>query len=474
MNNQWTITLDHFERGFAPLAFCDNLTETGSGGHASEMTNVNVLDSKLTQGYGMANLTGGTQAGNVNELISFIMDRATSDDVSWALGTKLYKISSTAVGSGSSITGCTDGESLIALKGNLYGFYNKASGGDIFKMPLATETIDPDWGSTLPTGFGALQNAIHPSAGKEDIMIFGNGQYVGNYIAESNTLNDKKLDFGSGAEVADLIYNNGYWWIAVNNGATGTNRTASQLYLWDGSTIPSTLSDETAIGVQRIGFLDVINGIVYIAYEDLTSTGFIIGYIRGKAIIPLVRYTGTLPTFAQKTLFKNTILFLSDNLIYSAGAFVPELPFQLSQIASSIHSTTGAIAAPFGTVFVSSTDGSDYSLAKFSGYDTSCVWKSIIFPVSLGRFRSLIDSVVVLTKTLGANASCDLILETDQDSNDSSTLTIETTSKRRHIFNNVGIGQIEDFRVALDWSGGNTTNDCQIRSIKINGHYVEN
>jgi len=474
-DNTWTITLSGFSAGYAPLAFSNSLTERGGGGHASTMQNADILDDFLTQGPGLATLTNGDQSGNVTELINFIMDKATADDVSWALGTtKLFKISSTAVTSGSSVSGCADGESLLALKGNLYGFYNTASAGDIFKMPLSTEVITANWGSTTPTGAEALQNAIHPSAGKEDIMVFGNGQYVGKYIVETDTLTVDALDFGEGTVVSDAIYNSGYWWIAVNTGVSGTNRTDSQLYLWDGSTVPSTLSDETAVGVQRIGFLNVVNGIVFVAYQDLTASGFIIGYIQGKAITPLARYSGDLPTFTQKTLYKNTLLFLSSGLVYSAGALVPELPYQLSQIADGGYSTVGAIAAPFGTPFVSSSQGSSYKLAKFSGYETSSNWKSIVFPVSSGRFKGFIDEIIVLTKTLGASASAALTIEADQASLTSNTMTITTTGKRRHIFTATGLGQIEDFRAALSWSGGNATNDCAIRRIQINGHYVEN
>src|SRR3990167_3664286 len=139
--NGLQLVIDKFYQGFSALAFQNSLTSYGSPGNASAMTNVDVLNGEYaTQGPGLANLTSGTQAGNVTELITFIMDRATADDVSWALGaTKLFKISSTAVTSGDSISGMTDGESLLALKGKLYGFYNKSSGGDIFKMPLSTE-----------------------------------------------------------------------------------------------------------------------------------------------------------------------------------------------------------------------------------------------------------------------------------------------------------------------------------------------
>lgn len=473
--NNWSIQLDKFNAGFAPLAFTDSLTEEGGGGHASSMKNVDVLTGKLTQGPGLADLTNGTQAGNVTEQIQFIMDRATADDVSWAFGsTKLFKISSTTVENGTAVSGCTEGESLLALKGNLYGFYNKSTGGDIFKMPLSTETVDPNWGSTVPTGGAVLEKAPHPSAKKEDIMVFGNGQYAGTFINETNTLTPQKLDFGDDAQVDDVIFNSGYWYLVVNSGATGTNRTEGQIFLYDGSAVPSTLSDETGVGVQRIGFLYRINGIIYVAYQDLTSTGFIIGFIQGKSIVPLQRYTGALPTFAQKTLYKNTILFLSSGLAYTAGAFVPELPYQLSQHADGGYGTVGAVASPFGTPMISSTDGgSNFRLAQFSGFDTNCEWQSIVFPVSLGKFKGYIDEIIVLTESLGSGASCVLTVEANQEADTSNSLTIETTSKRRHYFTGTGLGQIEDFLIKLDWSGGSTTNACPIRKIRINGQFVQ-
>jgi hypothetical protein len=152
---------------------------------------------------------------------------------------------------------------------------------------------------------------------------------------------------------------------------------------------------------------------------------------------------------------------------------VGELPYQLSQHADGGYATVGAIAAPFGTPMIASYDGAtSYRLAKFSGYDTACAWKSIVFPVSLGKMKGYIDEIIVLTKTLGANASCSLIIEKDQASSSTSAKTI-TTGKRRHYFNSIGADSIEDFRVALSWAAGSATNPVQIRSIRINGHFVE-
>lgn len=475
----WSITIDKFYQGFSPLAFENSLTETGGAGHASSMQNVNVLSDVITQGPGLANLTNGTQAGAVTELIQFIMDKAVSNDATYAIGTsKLFKLSSTAVNNSGiwphAITDCTEGESIQVLKGNLYYFFNKASGGDIGKYNLDA-TFDDDWGSTVPTGAAALQNAPHPSDKKEDIILFGNGRYAGTYIAASNTLDVDKLDFGNDAEVADVVFHANQWYIAVNSGITGTNRTEGQIYTYAADALTSTLSDETGVGMQRIGFLYRINGVVYVAYQDLSSTtGFIIGYIAGTQIKPLARYTGTLPNFQQKTLYKNTILLLSSGLVYSAGAMIDVLPFQLSQIADGGHATVGAIAAPFGTPMIASYDGaSAYRLAKFSGFDVNCNWKSIVFPVSAGKYQAVPDEVIVLTKHLGANARCDLTIEANQGQTSSNVKSITTAGKRRHYFNALGLGQIEDFRVALNWANGNTTNDCAIRKIIVNGHFVE-
>jgi len=482
-DNQFIIKFSKFYQGFSPAAHLNSLTELGNAGHASVMQNVDILTPDyITQGPALANLTNGNQAGVVTELINFIMDKAVANDVTYGIGaTKLFKITPTTVVSGGTpswpqaITGCTDGESVIDLKGNIYGFYNKSSGGEILKMPIATEVIDPDWGSTVPTGMAALQSAPHPVATKEDIMAFGNGQYLGTYFASTDTLNVSKLDFGAGNEVADVIFHANQWQIAVNSGVSGTNRTVSQIYLYDGGAITALLSDEVAIGVQRIGFLFPLNGIVYVAYQDLSfAGGYKIGYVSGRQIKPLRYFTGSLPTFAQKTLYKNTILFIASGLVWSIGASVEQLPIQISQLADSGYATVGALAAPFGTPMIASTDGgTNFRLAKFSGYDVSCNWKSIIIPLINGRLKAIIDTVIVLTKTLGANARCDLKLEYNQNSSDSGTVKqITGTGKRRFVFEKFK-GQIEDFRVFLDWSNGHTSNDCPIRQIQVLGHYVE-
>jgi len=480
-DNTFSYQLGPFYAGLSPMAFQNSLTEFGGGGHASFMQNVDIINGEyLTQGPGLASLTAGTQAGAITELIQFIMDKAVSNNVSYAIGpTKLQKISATEVSNTGiwphTITSSTEGESIQVLGGSLFYFYNTASAGNIGKYDLVT-TFDDDWASTSPTGASTLLVAPHPSDKKEDIMVFGNGRYAGVYLNESNTIDTQKLDFGNDAIVDDVLYNAGFWYLAVNSGVTGTNRVEGQIYLYDGAALISTLTDETGVGMQRIGFLYRINGIIYVAYQDLSSSGFIIGYINGKSLTPLARFTGTLPTFQQKTLYKNTILFLSSGLTYSAGAIVPELPFQLSQIADGGYATVGAIAAPFGTPMVSSSDGTgNFKLDKYTGYETNSIWKSIVFPISHGKYKGMIDEIIILTKTLGAGARCDVKIESDQGTIIQTTAKQVTgTGKRRHYFNNLGMpaGGMEDFRLSLDWSNGSATNDAAIRKIIINGHFI--
>lgn len=470
-DNTFVAEFKNFYQGFSPLAHLDSLTEKGNEGHASTMVNADILDGILTQGPGLENLTSGNENGAVTELIRYILDIPTSDGITYGIGTtKLFQITPTAVTANATfphaITNCTEGSSVAYLKGVLYYFYNLASSGGCGTYDLAS-TFTDNWSV-------ALQKAPHPVATKEDIMLFGNGRYVGTFFDTGATLDVDKLDFGTNHEVADIIYSGNYWYVAVNGGITGTNKSTGQIYLYDGAAIDSVLADEAGVGPQRIGFMYLINGAVFVAYQDLTTTGgYSIGYIVGRQIKKLGSFTGSLPTFAQKTLFKSTILFLAGGNVWSSGAVSEELPYQVSQIADGGYATCGAIASPFGTPMVASTDNTHYRLAKFSGYDTNSSWKSVIVPTTFGRKKGYIDEITILTRALGENAAATLTVEANQGATTSSSKTIETTGKTRHIFTTLNLGDIEDFRACISFSNGNTTNPCKIRAIQIKGHWAE-
>lgn len=478
-DNNWTITLDKFNVGASPIAHLDSLTEIGNGGHYSTAQEIDIMvPKKLTQGKGLANLTNGTQAGAVTELINYILDVPPTTDVTYGIGTtKLFKITPTSVINSSpfpyTITGCTGGESVIAFQGNLYYFYNKTGGGDIGKYNLDA-TFDDDWGSTVPTGASAILNAKHPVAIKEDIMVYGNGRYLGVYFSSSNTIVNTQLDFGTNTEVVDVAFYSNQWLIAVNQGVNSqTNRSSASLYLWDAGAQTSVLSDEVSIGIQEIGFIKIFNGVIYLCYRDVGGNN-IIGYVSGKSIVPLSYFTGDLPNYRQKTIYNGFLQFISSGKIYVVGSATPDFPVSISPIASTGYATAGGIAVPFGTPMVASNATTNFRLAVFSGYSIASTWKSIIFPVSALNADGYIDRITVNTNSLGANAKCKLKIYGNQNTLTSSDMIIETTGKIRHSFsgNYIDLKNVQDFSIGLDWSNGNATNPCTIRNIIIKGHWV--
>jgi hypothetical protein len=474
-DTDFSIEFSSFNEGLAPLAHIDSKTFLGNKGQASTMR-ADVVSNPgfLQQSPGLSDLTNGTQAGVVDQLIRHILDKPTASDTTYAIGTtKLFKISTTTVASGGSpswpqsVTSMTEGESVIRLKANLYGFYNTSSAGDILKMPLSSEAIDNDWGSTTDA---ALEQALHPSAAKEDIMVFGNGRYLGAYIEGASSLDVQKLDFGEGAEVADVVFHSNVWWIAVNYG----EGKRSDIYLYDGSALSNILSDEAGVGDQKIGFLYVLNGIVYLAYQDNSSGAFTIGWLSGRQIKPLRYFSGTLPDHRQKTLYKNTILFASSADVWSMGASVEQLPIQVSTLADAGHATLGAVATPFGTPMIASTDGSsNHRLAQFSGLSTTSNWKSVFVDLTKQRMIGKVHTMIVATKALGSDAQADITLEGNQGAETSTAVEVTGENETRHVFRTIDLPPVEDIRVVVDYSNGDTTNNCPIRKILLLGNFVE-
>ncbi len=469
-DNSWTIKIDKFYQGFSPASHLNTSTSIGNSGHATEMVSVDVLTPDyITQGPALSNLTG-----TASELINYILDTPPTANLTYGIGnTKLFQIGPSAIMAGGTpswprtVTGNTGGKSTAYLKGVLYYFFNTTTDSQIGTYDLAI-TFDDDWQT------GLVKATLIPVATKEDILLFGHGRYVGTYFSSTNTINKTKLDFGTNYEVADICFHANQWIIAVNGGITGTNRNTSNIYTYAGGATTAILSDEASVGLQKIGFLYPLNGVIYVCYQDLTfDGGYTLGYLAGRKIEPLVRFTGGLPTYAQKTLYKNTILFLAGGLVYSAGAVIGELPFALSQLADGGLATCGALAAPFGTPMIASTDGaSTFQLAKFSGLTVTSSWKSIVMPIGSGRILGMLDEVVVRTNILGANARCDLIIYANQSASTLSTLQITGTSKSRHLFK-LSKTDLEDVKVYLNWANGNATNDCRIKDIVLNGHYIQ-
>src|SRR3972149_354758 len=182
----------------------------------------------------------------------------------------------------------------------------------------------------------------------------------------------------------------------------------------------------------------------------------------------------TLPTHRQKSLYKNCILFAWDDAVGAMGAVVEQLPIQTSKVADGGYATIGGIASPFGTPMVASSDGgSNHRLAKFGGYSTDSNYKSVFIDITKDRNLGKVHTVLVSTKALGANAKSEITLEGNQGDKTSNILIVTGTGKTRHVFKTLTLPAVEDVRAIVDFSSGNSVNDCPIRKIILLGSFVE-
>jgi hypothetical protein len=342
----------------------------------------------------------------------------TSDDVSFALGgAKLYKISSTAVINAGiwphaidkgTVTG-EDGEGLCYHKTKLYYFYNHSGpAGDIGQYDMVT-TYDDDWGSTVPTGKGALQSGPHQAInGGDDEMYFTNGKYIG-ALRTSGTLDLVALDFWTDAQTASLTWNQNRVIIAVNRpNVVGSNMNQSGIYTWDG--VSSSWEGDPIEVAGRIGALYTKNGVTFVWWQDAGTTNeFNLGYVVGTQIKGLKKCKGTLPLYYQVGEYQGYLAWISDGLVYLFGSSDPDTPIKFFQYTSSTYTTTvGGIGFAFGNLMTSSHNATTgYDIAKASGYSIDSSWKTRAFDVCQPGYVSHIDRIQAVTEQLSTGAKVD-------------------------------------------------------------------
>lgn len=479
---KWSIAINDFLGGFAPSWYnAGTYPSYGNKNHAADMTNIDITaPGFLTQGPGLANLTDGTQAGAVTTLINSILDEAVAADVTYAIGgARLQKISSTAVTNAGGVFPHTidkaavtdeDGEDVVAYQGNLYYSYNHSgTAGDIGKYDLNV-TFDDDWGSTVPSGFAALQGGVPHQmiVGGNDVMYFANGRYVGSY--DGTTLLPLALDLPVGTVVQSLAWNTDRLWIVANRPSlTGSNKNTASIYLWDGT----TNSWEAEIRLMgTAGGCHVKNGVLFLFYQDISSTGgYKLAYVSGGSVTDLANYPGSLPEYGQMTDYKDFILWVSSGLVYAFGSGDKELPVRLFQLADGGYTTVGALACPFGTPMVASTESTNYKLAKFSGYDTACTYKTLMFDVTGETGLSRLGTIVWNFEQLATGASMAWSLV----SNNGRTVYSDTISYTKLgaatscVYELNGL-LAENFRIQMDFSSGSASNPVKVKNVKVFGN----
>lgn len=468
--------------GFAPAWYKETYPSYGNKNQAGTMTNCDLTNpGYICQGPGLAALTDGTQAAAVTTLIKGIEDAAVTDGYTYGTGgAKLYQFTNTAVTNAGiwphtidkeTVTGEL-GEDVCYYQGALYYSYNHSgAAGDIGKYDM-TSTFDDDWGSTVPTGKAALSSTPHQIiAGGNDLMYIANGAYVTSYDGDASEFQPQALDLPTGTVVQSIAWNNGKLWIsAIKPNLTGSNKVTGSLYLWDGT------SDSWEYEIPMIGAIGGLytkNGVLFVFYQDITSTGgYKLGYYSDGTIVDLANYTGALPAFYQITGYKDYIIWDSNGSIFAFGSGDKDLPTKLFQLADSGYSTVGGVACPFGTPIIASNQTTSYQLAKFSGYDVSSTWKSLMFDITGSGSVSKIDSVRFNFEKLESGARVDWSLVNNQGTTIySDTISYAKLGAVTTVLYKINGKITENFRIELNYANGSASKTVNIKGIKVFGAY---
>jgi len=312
-------------------------------------------------------------------------------------------------------------------------------------------------------------------------MYTANGRYVAS-LNSTPTFTAQALDLPEGEVVSSIAWENNRIYVASNRpNLTGTSETQGSIYLWD----TYSTSWEYQINIPgRIGALFAKNGMIYLWYQDISSTGgYKLAYVNGNTIQDVEFYTGSLPLYYQVGDDKNHLIWVSGNEIWYWGAISNSLPVKLSQRADAgFHTnttTTGGITNAFGTPMVASywdTDTDEYKLAKFSGYDnTVCNWSSIYFQLANSINKARVTRVVIYTEPLATGAKMDTTLYYDYGKSNVALSQIAysaSANTTKHIVYRDGV-EVENFNLKLDWANGSATNPVKVRSIHIIGEYLD-
>lgn len=490
-NKEWSITISPENGGFGgfvPSWFKNSWPTYGNKNQAADMKNIDLEDPNvLTQGPAPVDLTNGTEAGSVTTTITSILRTVTSNNVTFGVGGAIiYKISATAVINTApypmtinkdAVTGETATD-LVYYHSDVYVFYNHSgTAGDIAKLTLATDTLDPDWGSTVPTGAGLLVSAPHYAIqGGDDIVYFTNGQYIG--TIDGTTLDTSALDLPDDAQTVALAWSENKVYIGANiPNVSGSNFNQSAIFKWNGTS--SSWEGDPVDVPGQIGALYAKNGITYAWWQDGdTTNGYWFGYVNGTQLGYLRRYTGTLPNQAQVGEHNGFITWLSNGLVYKWGSNDKDVPVNIFQYGSAKHTATvGGMSAAFGSIMIGSHNSTTgYSLAKLSGYSIDSNYKLKVSKVCGIRYKSVIDIIQVETEQMSTGAKCDMTVTYNKAKSTQACTQIaySTANNTFHTILTKGIPNVEDFRLDISFANGSATNPVKIRSIQILGHYVPN
>lgn len=484
--NNWTLSFNNFS-GLAPQWYSSSYPFYGNKNQASYTKNIDITNTNvLTQGAGV--LTQDASTPIIDTLIKGILKNPVGDYYYGVGGNKLYRFSTTGIVDDASFPYTIDkalvtgelGEDVCYYNGELFYFYNHSgSYGDIGMFDM-TSTFDDDWGSTFPTTGELLTDAPHQAlVGGDNVMYFTNGNYVGYYDAfdeDGEVFEVQGLDFHSDSEVAAITWNGDRLVIGVNRPeTTGSNYNQSAIYTWNG--VSPSWEDNPIEVTGKIGALHTKNGITFVWWNDGGTNIF--GYVDGLRLIPLKRFSGTLPEYYQVGEYKGFLYWTTDGEVCLWGAGDVDVPLTMFKYMSSTGQTSGGISAPFNSLVLASKlvagAVTTYKFEKESGYSTAAEFRTIAFDVSSPTTTSYIDKIFILTEPLSTGAKCDFVLQYNygKTSKDLTQIAYSTANKTRWKILERSL-ETENFRLDIKWANGSATNPVKIRGIYILGRSVKN
>jgi len=371
------------------------------------------------------------------------------------------------------ITGATRGESLFiyptkiggaAAANKLFYIYQ-----DDFGMYDLSSVFDHDWGSTIPTGKGALQDAPHPTIEWQSFRWIGNGQYLAKFdgqTGDNGTIELTKLNLGQGWEITALFPTRNYIGICAwrKNVAGPGYRTESKVFFYDGT---STDYDyHIPIAENKILGAYNHNGVILLwmhgrdiavtlarLIEDGTKKIRKLKTSIGGTVTPFVNvYKNAIDNFG------NRVIFGSEYLIWSYGGEEEGQPNAITipwGFAGATNDVIGALSTVgHNRVFVSWTDATNgkYYLSKaVTGNSTRATYRGNY--TDFGQ-KIRINYIKFYFKPLITSDSVTVSLDTDYGTaNVLGTITEATdgaiTTKR---FNK--IINCHSFRPVISWTTG--------------------
>ncbi|NCD23664.1 MAG: hypothetical protein EOL90_12110 [Spartobacteria bacterium] len=466
----WKIDIKAPFGGFLRKYYLDDYINVGANNQANDMKCISLNKSSyITPGYTPAKTE---ETSEVIYKFSNLDSQGNSYGIS---NTKVFQVGSSVTDSANyphTISGAAAAgfwNNIVVYKDNLYYFWHTFSGGDIGKATsiTATPSFDDDWGSTEDDN---LEEGDYTPVyvTLDNILIFGNGQYLGWY--DGTTLDTKFYDFGSNLRIKAITEQGGYIYIAVNN----KNSDLGYIYIINNN-IDSDVSIIDMINVgDQIDELYTVNGIIYVFHrETMGEDASKIGYISGNRIIELdIFYEGT-PS--QIEFVSDIMFFTSEESVLGLSTPYNSNQFLLTRPLDVVSGTSlgGGGLKSTGSRLLHSYSGASKFYVEFYNLTSKGIdayWTSKTWITSTIDELSMIDSIFVKTNALEEDAKCNLEIYTNRSGTASKTLEISGENKTRHIFRNLGISGIEEFKIKLDFSVGKIGDVVEIQEIQIGGH----